>query len=187
MTTISASKYNTIFITTETHPEVTSSLFQSWKRSMLIEERIAQERANYRYILLIRELNRQILVDKIQQERDNEYGRAQSAGSPNHAARATKSSSQEYYRRFCNFTHSNASPRLKDLLTPKNKKNSKKASRSIRTSSQPRGIDMRSTINESTDTGSRLHFKQKNKSLTLPSSEESLGGKHVIKFKYTSI
>ena len=187
MTTISASKYNTIFITTETHPEVTSSLFQSWKRSMLIEERIAQERANYRYILLIRELNRQILVDKIQQERDNEYGRAQSAGSPNHAARATKSSSQEYYRRFCNFTHSNASPRLKDLLTPKNKKNSRKASRSIRTSSQPRGIDMRSTINESTDTGSRLHFKQKNKSLTLPSSEESLGGKHVIKFKYTSI
>jgi alpha-tubulin suppressor-like RCC1 family protein len=184
VTTIAASKYNTIFITTETHPEVTSSLFQSWKRSMLIEERIAQERANYRYILLIRELNRQILVDKIQQERDNEYGRAQSAGSQNRTARASKSSSQEYYRRFCNFTHSNASPRLQDLITPKNKKHSRKTSRSIRTSSQPRGIDMRSTINESTDSGSQIHIKLPNSGFE---KDESLQGKHVIKFKYTSI
>lgn len=69
VTFIRATRNCTYFLTAPTHPDSNTSMFAQWKRSLIQEEKIIQERANYRYTLLKREIDRQDLVKRIQGER----------------------------------------------------------------------------------------------------------------------
>jgi alpha-tubulin suppressor-like RCC1 family protein len=79
VTATCAGRHSSFFITANEHPEKNSSLFAHWKRSLLYEERHMQELANYRFSLLIRDLKREQLVKKVEQERNLEIGRSVSS------------------------------------------------------------------------------------------------------------
>jgi alpha-tubulin suppressor-like RCC1 family protein len=74
VTLVRATRGCTFFLTAAQHPELHSSLFWQWKRSLIQEEKVIQERSNYRYCLLKRELDRQDLVKRIRDERDAAQG-----------------------------------------------------------------------------------------------------------------
>mmetsp|Transcript_6599 Transcript_6599/g.11599 ORF Transcript_6599/g.11599 Transcript_6599/m.11599 type:complete len:323 (-) Transcript_6599:3993-4961(-) len=76
VTFVKATRNCTYFLTAPTHPDSNTSMFSQWKRSLIQEEKIIQERANYRYTLLKREIDRQDLVKRIQEERDQALGTA---------------------------------------------------------------------------------------------------------------
>lgn len=79
VTSVCAGRHSSFFITANEHPEKNSTLFAHWKRSLLYEERHMQELANYRFSLLIRDLKREQLVKKVEQERNIEIGRSLSS------------------------------------------------------------------------------------------------------------
>jgi alpha-tubulin suppressor-like RCC1 family protein len=70
VTSVKATRNCTFFLTAATHPESNTSMFAQWKRSLILEEKIIQERANYRYTLLKRDIDRQDLVKRIHDERE---------------------------------------------------------------------------------------------------------------------
>ncbi|OMJ68854.1 hypothetical protein SteCoe_33564 [Stentor coeruleus] len=79
VTAISAGRTASFFITADAHPEKNSNLFAHWKKTLLYEERHMQELANYRFSLLIRDLKREQLVKKVEQERNKEIARPASS------------------------------------------------------------------------------------------------------------
>lgn len=94
VTFVKATRNCTYFLTAAPHPDSNTSMFAQWKRSLIQEEKIIQERANYRYTLLKREIDRTDLVKRIQEERDAALGAVR---PPSIVPKAAKKETQDDY------------------------------------------------------------------------------------------
>ena len=81
-------KFNSFIGVVRAHPDGATKMFRRWTRSLVQADRIIQERANYRYTLARREINREKLTRAVQAERCSSVMSTRSVytsrnGSPN--------------------------------------------------------------------------------------------------------
>lgn len=103
-TLLACGRKSTFFGVAGQHPDAHTYLFNQWKKKLIEEDRRLQERANYHYSIIRRQINYDKLTKRIKSEREQQLQRVSPRPADHHDSPRRHVSASESYYEFWNLS-----------------------------------------------------------------------------------